>query len=109
MKERVFVLDSQGVKRTAQEMVCDGCKKIFLKIAKDVKKSIKHYCNQSCKINSNKPGGTLCTCDWCKTEFIRANNRIKNNKSGLLFCSVLCKNHALGTELPKEDCFGTKL
>jgi ferredoxin len=84
-----FYVVECGVRRRAVCKICEHCGKEFLERAK--KKRAKKYCSVKCRSEavSSKIEVNCASCD--KIFYVIA-SRLASSKSGLLFCSRLCKN-----------------
>lgn len=93
---RQYIVDSQGVKRSAIEVKCSFCLNSFLKITKYISRSKtqQHFCNRKCSQQHAHLQIKVLTCAWCDREFERKLSAQRNSKSGLYFCSLTCKNKA---------------
>jgi hypothetical protein len=76
------------------------CGNSFTKKSYDTpyKFTLRKYCSRKCsaKFTNRKRSGELkivVICSWCKAEFSRYKAMLRS-KSGLYFCSTICKNNA---------------
>jgi hypothetical protein len=51
------------------------------------------YCSQACFISTIRKQ-VLLTCAFCSKEFYRSSNNMRSSKSGIYFCSRICKDTA---------------
>ena len=88
-------VDDNGKKRSATLVACDYCNVEFLKatvfLNRDSRKGSNNYCSRECVHNSRRTQIDV-ECCICKKRFQTKPSRAKKSKSGLLFCSVECKN-----------------
>jgi hypothetical protein len=87
-----FLIEN-GVRRSATEVKCDYCEKIFLKINKYIKKSKKNFCSRDC-CNLYQKNSIEMKCDFCKKQIMVKKSRLKKSKSGYIFCTLVCRNKA---------------
>lgn len=88
-----YIIDSEGRKRKAQEVICETCGKPFLKPERFVKKYLHNFCCKNCANNFRKIRIKV-KCSMCNKEFEITPKRFKNSKSGLFFCCKKCKDEA---------------
>ena len=85
-----YKLDSEGKKRLFAKVLCDICNSIFYRQSRQLKD---HVCSPSCK-SVLKGTAKRVNCDHCSKSFNRSLYKIKQSKSGKLFCSRSCKDSA---------------
>jgi hypothetical protein len=76
---------------------CLFCSKEFSPPQRDVNRGFGKFCSRSCGSRGarRKPRKTIeLFCTFCKNIFVRPINKVHNTKSGLYFCSRICKNSA---------------
>jgi len=81
------------------EKECLFCKKIFEASIHEVKRGNGQYCTRTCsaKASGQKIKSALipnCKCAFCDVEFYRGKTKKEISKSGLQFCSRICKDKA---------------
>ena len=79
------------------EKECLCCKKTFQAVLREVKRGGGQYCTRSCssKANGQKVKASLipnCICAFCGISFYRGKTKKEISKSGLQFCSRICKD-----------------
>jgi len=79
--------DTSG--KTLIESNCKICGNIFYKRPSSKQK----FCSLLCS-NSRFKNSVELFCDFCNKEFSRPTSKLKNSKSGLVFCSRSCKQEA---------------
>jgi endogenous inhibitor of DNA gyrase (YacG/DUF329 family) len=88
MKEE-YIIDTQGKKRKATEVICDFCGKSFLKQTRLLEE--RNYCSKKCVFNARK-NRIKVKCALCGTEFEIKKSRFNNSDSKLFFCCRKCKD-----------------
>ncbi len=88
-----FIIEKDGHKRQAKKVKCLTCKKNFLKATRFIKPNIKNYCSIKCA-NIGQHNRVILSCDTCNKTFKRVISKTKYSKSGLYFCSRICKDIA---------------
>ena len=78
---------------------CLFCNRIFQAFLREIKRGNAKYCSRSCssKAYGKKIKDTLvsnCKCAFCDIKFYRGKTKKENSKSGLQFCSRICKDKA---------------
>lgn len=90
-----YIEDKYGAKRLMQLMVCKNCNKEFWARKDFVLQGRYDCCCRKCScIYNNRDRRVECICDFCGKEFYRALNKLKVSRSGLRFCSRICKDTA---------------
>ena len=89
--EELYLIDNCGKRRKALEVTCNYCYSKFLKRLKWVKPL--NFCNHKCKALYYKQNIEY-KCSYCNNTFLSDKSRVNGSKSGLLFCSRLCKDNA---------------
>lgn len=85
--------EKDGKLRRYTEVKCLTCGKVFLKACRLLKKYPNHYCSNSCHFKGMRKY-KLVACATCGKQIERTPARIRKSKSGLLFCSKICKAQA---------------
>lgn len=80
-----------GKPRNVYPKNCEVCNKTFFRPKHRLAKA--RFCSTKCAVNSRKERVEL-TCPQCKSRFHITPKRLKNSKSGLCFCSRICKDKA---------------
>lgn len=86
------IVDAEGKRRSATEVVCTYCNNKFLKANRFLKKSVNHFCNKECcKLYARRDQKLVTlTCAYCKIDFTRSPSKLDNSKHGIYFC---CREH----------------
>lgn len=82
------------------KVICQQCLEDFLADNRDVKRGRAKYCSRTCfsksligkKRKTEKISNCICT--NCNTSFHKSESKKKGSKSGLYFCSRICKDTA---------------
>lgn len=82
-------VDKYGKRRSMQQSICDECKEKFWHPLRRVRR----YCSLPCSRLGSRNRIDL-HCGSCNNPITRNPFRLKNAKSGLLFCSRQCKDRA---------------
>lgn len=85
--------DSQNKTRDFLEIECDNCKEVYTR-AKRHYNSAFHGCSPKC-LNILKGITIKTTCSECGQEILRKSSQVSRSKSGLFFCSKICKDKAV--------------
>ena len=94
---------------------CLTCQISFQAPLKEIRRGNGKYCSLRCSVQANsikfkKLRVPNTTCAWCAKEFWMPPRRKTYSKSGLNFCTRLCKDHAQrlgGLEAIQPDHYGT--
>lgn len=95
-----YIIEKDGRKSLAKELVCDNCNINFLKTIRFIN-STNNYCSRQCASLSSRNRVTL-YCSLCSKEFEKVKSALKKSKSGLYFCTRKCKDKAQRLEGIKE-------
>jgi hypothetical protein len=97
-------------KSTKQTIGCHHCGTDIVRTAKEIKDQMYHFCSSECSNNFFFPNriSNKCTCNYCKKEFTREIKNIKNNKSGIFYCSNECYNKKLEEDKVVVKCSACK-
>lgn len=109
MKTLKFI-DSCGSTRNGVELDCKHCGKKYITRTKYMKRS--KYCSQECSRESRKVDRIDVKCANCNKAFKKKKSSIRNSKSGLFFCSRICKDNAQrlgGIKEIQPDHYGTAI
>jgi hypothetical protein len=91
----LYIKDSYGKNRSASEVTCTGCEKTFLKLNKEINKHPSHFCSRECRQKHvNLITNIEKFCAWCNQTITRSKSKFSRSKSGLHFCSRICKDKA---------------
>lgn len=89
----VIYYDKEGKKRVGIHKICEWCNKEYL-CAKRFADQQK-FCSQPCQSRYRwQYNRKTVNCSWCDAEVSRSNSKIALSKSGLQFCSRICKDAA---------------
>lgn len=88
--QKLYVVEG-GKRRKAVEVVCQGCKNRFLAAEKNVKRGRGKFCSRQCV---GKAGIVTVDCCQCHKKFEKKKASLKSSRSGLYFCSRICKDTA---------------
>lgn len=99
--------------KTGVYLNCGFCEKQIYKMRCLIKKN--NYCSQSCAakhkrslgISGRKKIDFYLVCPFCKQKFHASEGTLKTRKSGVMFCSMICKTKAMKEGLIKW-CFQKK-
>ena len=92
---------------------CLWCKKEFTPLEKEVKRGNGKFCSRSCSSQHRVSKTVLelnTDCAWCHKKFHKALSKKSNSRSGLFFCSRICKDTAQkigGLEAIQPNHYGT--
>lgn len=84
-----YIFEKSGKRRKATKVTCATCQGLFLKRTSFV--GVVNYCSEVClkgKVKKEKQA----SCAYCKVDFYIKTCRLGNSKSGLYFCSRVCKD-----------------
>ncbi len=87
--------DSFGTNRTYIEYQCDNCGTNHSKPKKNLK--TKNFCSPKC-YNKSLCSQITVTCALCDKEHTKKKSQLHNSKSGLYFCSRVCKDKGQSIE-----------
>lgn len=85
---------------------CHRCEVDFYKKPNRIKKSSRHFCSRDCSNQTQREEiGTHqeFECDECGKKVIRTRNQRRRSKTGLCFCSNVCKNKHVARNLRWGD------
>lgn len=85
-----FIIDNNGKKRKAEKVICNNCKKEFLKAQRFIKKSKNNFCSPECHKEGSRKERVIVNCEFCgkKKEITPYDFKVAKTKK--FFCS---KNH----------------
>lgn len=89
--ELIKFTDKYGTKRKGYKKVCESCEDEYVVSKARYEKS--KFCSKECRNKGNEREKSTLTCPVCNETFIRLNSTLKA-KSGIYFCSVVCKDKA---------------
>jgi hypothetical protein len=84
-----YIIASDGRKRKASYVICNGCGVSFLKDNRDLKTK-QHFHSFECA-RQNRCNKNNVSCLSCGKEIVRSERQIRENKSGNFFCNNECK------------------
>lgn len=84
-------VDSQGVNRTYAEFECDHCKTPHSRPAKNIRPT-QNFCSPECFYAHLNRGPVEVVCAYCTESFLKKRSHMNGSKSGLYFCSRVCKD-----------------
>ena len=104
-----YIIESDGGKRKAVELVCSLCGKKFLRKESHYNRGIKQgrkkfFCSTSCASKAQIKRIEV-SCKICGKKFKVTPKRLKASKSGYLFCSYKCLNKGQRVESGLTDMF----
>lgn len=74
---------------------CETCKSSFQAEQKEINRGYGRFCSRTCSANRDRRSAeTNCVCANCTQHFYRSPSKLRNSKSGILFCSRNCKDEA---------------
>ena len=85
--------------RKTIEKSCLHCNKTFTATYSEHKRGNAKYCDKSCARSAKRGKRTVktltnnCVCSYCNKQFYRGKTKREISKSGLQFCSRVCKDH----------------
>ena len=78
-----------GRRRKGENYICDNCNKEFI----GRKNKQRLYCSRECS-HQAKTNRIQLQCGYCKNTIEKTASKLKNSKSGLVFCDKKCKDKA---------------
>lgn len=97
MRNKHYIFEKSGRKRSASYVKCAYCGVDYLKgnnqISRANRRNYNHYCSMECSHMGSRNRVQL-DCAYCGTKFERAISHTKKSKSGKHFCSRECKDSA---------------
>lgn len=99
MQEIQYVIEGDGRKSLAVNVICTFCKTEFLRARRFANKSSIKFCSTECKKQYDKEiryENVIIdiVCHTCHKVFSKRRSKLNNSKSGLHFCSRKCKEFA---------------
>lgn len=98
----IVLLDQCGHKRRHTYVACDTCAAVFPKAKRFVCRDKHHYCSHDCAQLGRRQRIDR-VCPVCGQKFVVRPHRIKS-KTGVVCCSVQCKNIASTLEMGIIKC-----
>lgn len=96
--QKTYIVDNNGDKREAIELICHRCGKKFLRPKHLIKEnSYNHYCSRKCAQENSRNRITV-QCAYCGKEKEITKSRYDNCKSKLFFCCKKCKDEGQKVE-----------
>jgi 5-methylcytosine-specific restriction endonuclease McrA len=99
--EKVYLLEKDGRRSVGVITNCLQCGNEFIARKRFYKNGGGKYCSVECRGKSDQ-NRTLLKCNFCGTEFYRVVTKIAKSRSGLHFCSRVCKDKAQRLKSGKE-------
>lgn len=75
-------------------ITCEICSNLFYAKPHKIQRGKSRYCSMACYSKSRQKLRVTLNCAQCKNEFQRKPSAMFNSKSGMFFCSRLCKDAA---------------
>lgn len=87
--------DTEGKLRTFIEFKCDGCGEISDRPKRIFKNNSENFCSHKCWADTTSQRSMVnMSCSFCENLFKRRQSHLNKSKSGLYFCSRVCKDNA---------------
>jgi endogenous inhibitor of DNA gyrase (YacG/DUF329 family) len=94
MEDRLWIQDGKS-KRSAEKATCEYCKKEFLRRIKN--KNPVRFCSKKCWYTTITDP-IIVKCHFCGIEVVRNKSKLRDNKSGICFCSRKCRGKAISLD-----------